>query len=319
MSYFPPSASFSQVPTVSVFGKTIAHGDFVRIRANGDAGRELQRTLVEGVERLSSSNLTLSDEPISFVVPDASATTVAVGVMRASQDAVGRRFPLAVFAELPFRFFDGRLSLVPVAMASFLGDAEDLLERARVYDAATLERALTGIRIPDAMAVQGARALCRDALAREDARRFLERSFGDLTLGTHHYGIDTLLRATRPEPRTSRVGDLVLECPVSIDVDLFGWLEIIDRRVRGAVPVAVAWTESPPRLLVSLGPPRATFLSYVARPGHDGQGLWPLFTRVESAIRTAESRLSPGLRGLLAGEGTLGALVDGVVREGGPT
>lgn len=319
MSYFPSSPPFSQAPAVSVFGKTVAHGDFVRLRANGDAGRELQRMLVEGVERLSSANLVLSDEPISFVVPDAAGTTVAVGVMRASQDAVGRRFPLAVFVELPFRFFDGRLALVPIAMAAFLGDVEELLERARVYDAATLERAAAALRLPDSAALQGARTLCRDALAREDARRFLERSFGDLSLGTHHYGIDTLLRATRPEPRTSRVGDLVLECPVSIDVDLFGWLEIVDRRVRGAVPVAVAWTESPPRLLVSLGAPRATFLSYVARPGHDGQGLWPLFTRVDSAIRVAESRLSPGLRRLLGGEGTLGALVDAVEREGGPT
>ncbi len=124
--------------TACAYGKTTAHGDFVRVRANGEAGQRLQRFLHEAIDALACARADLPDETVFFVLPGAPGEHVAAGALRPSVDAVGRRFPLAVFAEVPPARFDGRSALLSVAASRFMARAAELLEGARSMDARTL-------------------------------------------------------------------------------------------------------------------------------------------------------------------------------------
>lgn len=296
---------------VCVYGKTVAHGDFVRIRANGEAGQRLQRFLLETVERLSLANASLPDEPICFVVATARGARVAVGALRPSRDSVGRSFPLCVFAELDPSAFAGRVALLSVAASRFMARASELLDAGRSMDARTLEAHLASFEGPSASDVEAASRLCDEALAGAPARDFLERGFGDLGPAAAGSGIGALLGAARAA-RSGRSTELLVDCPVAIDLDVFAWLEIAERLVGGVAPVACAWTEVTPRLQIALGPARSSLLVALAGAAGNDPGL----VHLRRAVEAPAVHFSLDLARALEGDGTLGDLVDWIAAEG---
>jgi type VI secretion system protein ImpM len=105
----------------------------------------------------------------------------------------------------------------------------------------------------------------------------------------------------------------VIDCPVTIDVDLFAWLELSSRHLawKGGPP-SFFWIEEPkPRLLLSLGPVAGQLLVLLANAELDNPRLWPLSTSRPAAIDAAKKALSGKLDPF--GDGTtatLGQLIE---------
>jgi len=119
-----PAACLGKIPT---------HGDFVRIRAGTDALQGFDDWVRSGVRRLRkgppTSTPVREDAPIRRFVFGTEA--VLVGVVRASRDEQGRRYPFAVVHELPA----GAVALphriyLPVQCSPFFDEATSLVRRA---------------------------------------------------------------------------------------------------------------------------------------------------------------------------------------------
>ena len=98
-----------------------------------------------------------------------------------------------------------------------------------------------------------------------------------------------------------RGGVITVDAPAPDAAARALWLEIARRRLRwhDAAP-SLLWTEAPSgRLLVTLGQPTPSALSYLANPRHRAPRFWPLRTDVASAVDQAMKSLLPEQRRLV--------------------
>jgi type VI secretion system protein ImpM len=117
----------------AAFGKLPAFGDFVREGELG-GGEELFGWFEQGIAAASNRGSAWRDgfdrgALKAFVVP-LSKGTLAVGVMAPSQDAVGRRFPFAVFGETTREAFLPGPHVLPLYLGNFLQGAGEVIEQA---------------------------------------------------------------------------------------------------------------------------------------------------------------------------------------------
>ena len=301
----------------SVFGKVPASAEFVRLRAQHPAGLAVQDFLLHGHERLVASGRKLV-EPVYFALAVPVAGTIAVGAVVDGSDAVGRAFPLAVFAEIESAQLEGDAALLPIATQAFWEQAGALASRAATLDVLALDSAALALPAPlERLSV--ARAICAEARRHERARAFLERCFAATPESAAHYAVYTLYHAVRaPARRSQPFAPHVLDCPVTIDVDLFAWLSMVSGLLASKTIPSFLWTVETPRLLVALGAPPPAALAWIVRRDADAAGLWPLHTSVDAAARMARDELPTSVRSALGSDGSLGALIDAVVRGGAP-
>jgi type VI secretion system ImpM family protein len=149
---------------VAVFGKTPRMGDFLRVGSGGPAGEALEQWVEQGLahaeaKRGASWPATYRmGATYAFIFRPPRATNVheaLVGVMKPSVDAVGRRFPLVVYARaLPRTVFNWPHAL-PMALGDFLDAAATLLlEADAVTGIADMQAALRRIPQPNLDAAQ---------------------------------------------------------------------------------------------------------------------------------------------------------------------
>jgi type VI secretion system ImpM family protein len=143
---------------VSAFGKIPRMGDFVRVGSRGGAGESLEQWVEQGLSLAESKRNPAwpvnfaSGAPHAFIFRPPRASNVKdaiVGVIKPSKDAVGRRFPLVVWAPAIPRSSVPWPHILPMALGDFFDAAATLLFDAdAMANASEMQTALAKIPPP---------------------------------------------------------------------------------------------------------------------------------------------------------------------------
>lgn len=288
------------MPELGLFGKIPAKGDFVRHNVLDDAARSFEQWVQESNDSLRGAGAELPAHPLRLVYTPPGSPQTVVAAMVPSQDQVGRKYPLVIFALAPSVTTGQSYSLLPLAWSSFLDAAVSLAQHAAGMDLDQLRAALPTLPAAGPAELGHAQHVGEKALAHPLLPELHQRLFAG-SENMPYYAYQTFLTACQDAAKTD-VGkaSTMLDCPIRVDVDLFVWLELA-RRVFGFPPAhpAYFWVEDPaPRLLVSLGPPPLNALQLLADPALEHQRLWPLTTTRAPAVEAARGTLGPVLAGL---------------------
>jgi type VI secretion system ImpM family protein len=285
---------------VGLYGKVVSQPDFLRVGAGAFCQAGLDRWLQEGVEALRTERTVLPPSPIAFLLAPAGAPTAFLGVLATSSDAAGRSFPLSFFVEISTATARETLPSLPAAYAPFVADASALFSDAANLDGAEIARRAQAI-------VVGTPTIAAPHAWKNEPVHTLTTTFAG-SLPAVAYALRTLVSACErsgQSPATApAAGGLTVDAPTSGPATSALWLDIARHRLgwNDAVP-SFFWTESSGgqggengsngRLLMTLGPPSATALAYLANPS---TRLWPLSTTVASAADQAFAALTPEQR-----------------------
>ena len=290
-----PGLSFQNV---GLFGKIPAQGDFLRLGGATPAVMAFDRWLQEGIDAGRRAGTGLPAEPLYFLFRTQGLREALIGALVPSGDSVGRTFPLAVYGFVDGSTLAERFSLVPAACANFLAAAVDLLGDAARLTAADLGARLAQLPTPTAEDSVAAEDMRRAVLNGARAGDLAERLFPGVPAGRAYYAFRTFASACEAVRGrdTDRPG-VTLDCVVRSPVDRLVWLEL-GRRLLGwrEMPPSLLWADSPPRLLLSLGPAPSSLLLYLTKPDHGGAKLWPVATDRPEAIEEARQALRPAQR-----------------------
>jgi len=291
----PPTA-------VGLFGKIPAERDFVRVNAGAFLRAGLDRWFQEGVEHMRSERTQLPAEPAHFLLVPAAGAAPFAGVFAPGQDAVGRAFPVVVFAVLDPPPTRADLPLLPAQLASFWDASASLALAAQGMAggplaaeacalASTLRPAAPPLDLNALLLQSNSSELCAAVGGSPDAAA---------------YAITTLIAAcsrTNAQPPESSGRVLALDCPAPSDGLRAFWLELVRRNLGAKVQMPSSmWTRESGRLLVALGPAPSPMLAFLADPDHKSNRRWPLRTSSQAARAGAVEKLSPSQRQALAAE-----------------
>jgi type VI secretion system ImpM family protein len=286
-------------PNVGVYGKVPAQADFVRGNVGEMSRLGLDRWFQDAHEVVHAERHRLPAEPTSFVLAPTGGRLM-LGVFVPSQDAVGRVFPIIMFA-LVDSHVAGGFPTIPQAYGRFFQGAAAALDGAETLTAAELTTraqrlgdALVPDPTPDPAAALGGERMAPLGLA-----------LGGLPHGAA-YALRTLQTGcdkAKAAPGGSPTGVITVDAPAPTDAVRLFWLELIRRRLgwHDSQPTFL-WTPATaasPRLLVGLGPPHNTLLSFLANPRHKSGRFWPLRTEVDAALDNALAALAPEQRRVL--------------------
>jgi type VI secretion system protein ImpM len=218
------------------------------------------------------------------LAPDG-AQSAFVGAFAPSSDAVGRSFPLIVFAEIDQQDLVHRLAAVPASFRPFLDEAALLVALAPESPAEVLAR-VDGLAASAAQPDSGRSFM--PSLGDEPVQPLLAALGGSpRALG---YAMRTFLAACEQAVTTgphATSGVITVDAPAPPPAARQLWLELAARKLRwrDALP-SMLWTETPAgRLLLTLGP-----------PAQRSSRLWPLKTDVVAALDQAMGMLTPEQR-----------------------
>lgn len=282
---------------VGLFGKLPASGDFFRSDAAGPAAQALITWLHEAIEPVHRASLPLPAQPVRFLVHASDTDQAVVGAMTASQDRVGRHFPLCAFVTHTSASLGRDFPAMTAATDRFCAAAEERLAQASGMEPAALAAAARTLPPLDDVR-EVAPGLASKAAARP-LPEFLSSTYRGLPEGAPAYGLSTLVAAirtvrTQHQLRTS----IALDVIARDDVERYVWLELIRLTLRWSVPPSLFWTRD--HLLVSLGPPPATLLQHLCDPSQPPARIWPLRSDRTEAIAAARRGLAPEVLRVLA-------------------
>ena len=277
----------TRTEAIACFGKVPTHGDFLRVRSDGDLARAFDEWMQQGLYAMKTragdrfQSTYDSGRPFGFCFQNADAERMLVGVLRPSRDRVGRRYPLVIARESDTSTRTD-LTRLPVNHAAFLVAAHELA--ARVADGEVDYRDLEGCldKVAD-----------MDALQRADIELFdkylNEKTLKSLVVDTWGYFEDTrkylvfrnMLDAAQEFGGSGSDGAASgLKLPLSTKTGFDGfepsyWLAVCERILHPTWERACyLWSfqsegDGPGALLLFGGPPTASgFIALFS--GHDG-------------------------------------------------
>lgn len=273
------------------FGKIPSHGDFVRGNVGDPLVQRLVAWLEEAGEACIRSKAQLAREPIRFLFRAGGESRALVGVLRGSQDRVGRQFPVAVFLLASGPAVEAEFPSAPIVHRRFL-DAACAAIAEDPASASVLAEKVAALPAPGPEDVKAGGEEARAHASR--ASEELLRLFGEAAGGGRHYAVNTFLSACAAvRAREPARAETLLDCPAAGAADVWAWLEL--------ARLALGWRAPPPffvraaagrgRLLVSLGAPPAAALPALCEPPRDNPKIWPLETRSSPAIDAARKAL----------------------------
>ena len=285
------------MPELGLFGKIPSKGDFVRHNVVDDVARSFEQWVQDSNDALRGAGGELPDHTIRVIFTPPGSDKSVVAVLVPSEDKVGRKFPIVFFALTPSSDTKTYFSSIPFTWSPFLDAGAALGEQAKTMEWEQLRAAVASMPHPAAIDQTRAAEVCERVLAHPVAVELHERLFG-ARAGLHYYAYQTFLTACEDAAKNDpSKAATVLDCPITVDVDLFVWLEI-GKRVFGFPPAhpQIFWIEDPaPRLLLSLGPAGLNVLQLLAKPEMSHNRLWPLVTERGKAIAAAEEALAAPL------------------------
>jgi type VI secretion system protein ImpM len=292
--------------SIGVYGKIATQGDFARFNAGQFSRAGLDRWFQEGIEILHKEGTALPPERAAFLLLPDDASGVFIGSFAPSNDAVGRTFPLIVFAEVAVVRDLEHLAGVSRVYGEFFAASGAVAESSGGLEAADL-----GARVQE-LTLDGAwRAPDATAWEHESAGALAGALGGPRGLA---YAMRTFSMACEQASKVDPTGRgvvVVVDAPAPTAATGQMWFELARRLIRTqGKTFSAVWTEGAEgRLLLALGAPPPALLSYLANRKHRASRLWPLRTEVAAALDQAEQALTPTqrARGADAG-GTLGAL-----------
>lgn len=288
---------------VGAYGKTEAQADFLRIGAGGFSQAGLDRWFEEALETMRAEGGRLPETPTRFLLAPRGVSQVFLGVFSPSQDAAGRSSAMLVFTEIDAALMSEGVAGVLGTYAPFLAEAVVLATEGGRLSASDLGARIHGV-LPQGISLAfDPRA---DAGLASAPARDLSGAFGVVprALG---YALRTLGLACDQASKTgpdARSGVITVDAPWPTPAVFSMWLDLVRRRLRWREGVpSLLWTEateeSGGRLLITLGPPSASALAYLANPRHRSPRFWPLRTEVQVALDQAFEALAPEQRRLL--------------------
>ncbi len=286
-----------------LIGKLPKHGDFIRVRAAEPVARSFEQWLEEGYEAARLGGPIVGPEPVRFLLKPNGIPSVLLGVLTASADKVGRRFPLAVFTQTSAAALCATYPVVPAAARAFLDAATALLAEASRLAPAEIPALLDSLPLPTGESFERELAAARGRAGRDLGRDLLARLFGGLGRGQRHYALHCFRTACAPVRRRAPVrASVVLDCPVHEDIDRWTWLELARRELRWSVPASFAWREDEvPRFLLSIGSFPAVVFALLCDGERKDVRLWPLTTAHPAAVAAADKALGPAVVAALDG------------------
>ena len=308
--------------TVGLFGKTPAARDFVRVNIGTPTVRAFDDWLRESVMTLPSLRAHLSPEPLRFIFRAPGNAGHLVGVMKGSQDGVGREFPLAIFHHFDATALNPYWPGIPRGYGPFFSGAVEILEAMDRIDLASLPDLLERIPVPEVAAIQHSLQTSGQALAQISADEILDRLFsrptgnpeGDRWPDDHFYGIGTLLNGCyRSAGRPPNGPAITLDCPVTSDSEMVFWLELARRILRWPSPPSMIWSQWQYRLLLVLGSPGPKLLGILGTPGTFDEQIWNLIADDEDIAARGPRLLTDYQRDAIDRPGQNGLmLLDGI-------
>jgi type VI secretion system ImpM family protein len=283
-------------PSVGVYGKVSTQGDFLRVGAGAFSQAGLDRWLEEGMGVLSGERLTLPAAVTGFLLVPPSGGRAFLGAFAPSADAVGRHFPLVLFAEMDAAAASQAFPVLPSTCDGFVRAAGELALGSREAAASELSARLSAlVPLAEAVAPRGDEV----ATLTNEPLLPLATALGS-SPGAMAYALRTFVTAA--DQGAKAVGGagpaVTIDAPAPTPSCRELWLELARRRFHGrGAPAATLWSEEAGgRLLVAMGPPAPAMLAYLANPRHRSQRLWPLRTTVEGAMTQALAALTPEQR-----------------------
>ncbi|HEY6099502.1 MAG TPA: type VI secretion system-associated protein TagF, partial [Anaeromyxobacter sp.] len=134
---------------IGFFGKIPAHGDFVRGNVGDPLVQKFTRWLEEASEACHRTRAQVPRQPVRFLFRGGGEARALLGVLRGSQDRVGRQFPLAAFVPVQGPLVEKAFPAVPLACAGFLGELAEVVSADPASPAALAEK-LGALRPPGA-------------------------------------------------------------------------------------------------------------------------------------------------------------------------
>jgi type VI secretion system ImpM family protein len=276
----------------ALYGKLALARDFVRYSSK-PWGIGFHAFLANGHE---SAQGRLIPEPVYFVARLADDGPLQCGVWIPSQDGVGRRFPLAASISLQADVGTEEAAVLPVALQEFFDQVTSALGEGAYGDLQSLQQRIANLPAPAASLLASAEARSAQALAQERVADFAARVFGEDRTDQLFYAL-RVIQLAAVEARDRKSVPVLLDCPITEDVDIVFWGELAQRAAGGrGRQIGLFWTESTPRLIVT--PRVATpdvFAALTAASGSSA-ALWPLTTERPDANGRAHDELSAEMR-----------------------
>jgi type VI secretion system protein ImpM len=285
--------------TAGMFGKIPAQGDFVRLNASTPAALAFDAFLQESLDGLRRTGGDLVPEPVRFAFFNAAGGGAGVcGVFSPSRDSVGRSYPLSVFVPLPSA---RNVASLPIVTRAFVEAAGELLALSESLPAAALANEVRNLpAVPDG--AEGTEVL-RRSLDDTGASWLWQAMFAEDPFGSAMYAIHTArLACDSAGARASAGTGVILDCPAPNEPAALFWLAAIEARLgAGTATPAVApsffWSANRGgRMLIALGRPSSSLLTFLTRPESTSNRLWPLATSVAAARQAAERDISPEVK-----------------------
>lgn len=281
---------------VGAYGKIPGQPDFFRAGAGEFCQGGLDRWFETAIEMVRSDGGRIPDVPTAFLLSSPELGQSFIGAFAPSTDAVGRSFPLVVFVGVASGDLATRLPAVPVLFKPFIDDAALLVALPpRAADEVVARLEAIGAA---GVALDPQRSML-SALGSDPAQPLVAALGGSGRALA--YALRTFVAACDQAAKagpTAGGGVITVDAPAPSPIARQFWLELAMRRLRwrDAVP-SLLWSEAPAgRLLITLGPPSPSALSYLANPRHRAQRFWPLRTEVAAALDQAMNALTPDQR-----------------------
>jgi len=248
--------------------------------------------------------------PVRFFIAPTNDDTL-VGTWIESRDAVQRSFPLVVSTRVPCDVEAVQWPLVLAYYGAFLREAERVLSAHVDQGVEQLDHARSTLPQPHPSEMPSLLQQARQSAANERVHAFARRNFRAEPVDALAYASSTLLSAVR-------LGDpeLTLDMPITLDGDVFAWLELMSAALGQArKPCVVLWSLPAQRMLVGFGSASPQLLAYLSQPDHRSNRRWPLWTSRQGAAEAARSSLPSALVRALEGDVSVAEWIDSL-RQG---
>lgn len=196
----------------ALFGKQPGSREFVRAGCYGEPELALEGAFARAVEAARGE---ASASAGRFLIAPRGEPAL-IGSWVASEDAIGRGFPLVLSHRLSGELVDAPLSVLPLHHGDLLEASERALREP--FDTGVVSRLEALAPHPSLLLPSLHRG--RSALARESVRRFQLRALADIEADALAYALATMLKAVAlAEP-------VALALPGTSEDVLFAWLEL---------------------------------------------------------------------------------------------